>query len=265
MKDLFGLKGKSAIIVGGGQGMGESSALFLAEAGCGSAIVDIDADRAKTVADKVKALGCKSTVIIGNILDDSQVEGIFAKAEAEMGGLDILITIVGQALFTSALKVSPADWDMELQRNVRYVFFAAQAFAKLLVKSGKPGVITCIASVSGLQSAPMHSPYGVAKYGLVNLVRSLACEWAQYGIRINAVAPGSIATPRMKALSGFDESFPEVPMKRVGTTDEIGKAVLFLCSDLAAYVTGSTLPVDGGWMAVNIHSFSSNLGATAKK
>jgi len=233
--------------------MGESSALFLAKAGCGSAIVDIDESRAKNVAAKVAALGVKSSVVIGNVLKDDEVDGIIERAEKEMGKLDVLVNIVGAAHFAKALDITPADWDMELQRNLRYAFFVTQAFAKRLVSSGRPGAIVCIASISGLQSAPNHSPYGVAKLGLVNLVRSLSIEWAEHGIRINAIAPGLIDTPRMTPVFAKNKPLVNlVPMKRPGIPDEIGKTVLFLSSDLASYITGSTVPVDGGWMANNL-------------
>jgi NAD(P)-dependent dehydrogenase (short-subunit alcohol dehydrogenase family) len=252
--DLLGLAGKRALVIGGGQGMGESTALRLAQAGCGVAVVDIDEGRANAVASRVAGFGVPSAAVLGNALDNAQVAGIVDRAEKQLGGLDILVTIIGQALFAPAVDVTPDQWEMEIQRNLGYVFFTSQAFARSLIKRGTPGAITCIASVSGLQSAPMHAPYGAAKQGLVNLVRSLAVEWAKHGIRVNAVAPGSILTPRMKANSNgnFTDSMGAIPFKRFGTTDEIGKATLFLCSEMASYVTGTTLPVDGGWMAANL-------------
>ncbi|MDP3136061.1 MAG: SDR family NAD(P)-dependent oxidoreductase [Burkholderiaceae bacterium] len=254
MKQLMGLSGRNALIVGGGQGMGRSVALMLARAGCGSAIVDIDPVKAGQVAEEVAALGCKSEVIIADFTDEAQIAPAIERAQTTLGNLDVLVTIVGQALFKPALDVTRQEWDTEIQRNLGYVFFTAQAFARSLIQRGAPGSIVCIASVSGLQSAPLHAPYGAAKMGLVNLVRSLASEWADHGIRINAVAPGSIITPRQPASEVWEARTRAgpVPARRRGTTDEIGKAALFLCSDLASFVTGVTLPVDGGWMAANL-------------
>ena len=105
--------------------------------------------------------------------------------------------------------------------------------------------------MSGLQSAPHHAAYGAAKAGLVSLVRTMAVEWAPHGIRVNCIAPGSIITPRIPDTPELREQTSQglIPMKRRGTTDEIGKAAVFLLSDLASYVTGHTLPVDGGWMS----------------
>src|SRR6185369_3668259 len=133
MNDIFGLQGKKALVVGGGQGMGERSAHYLAMAGADVAIADIDESRANQVADSVRALGRKSAAIVGNVLDDSQTAGIVDAARAQLGGLDRLVTIVGQATFQPALEFTPAQWDLDHQRNLRYVFFLAQAFAKGLI------------------------------------------------------------------------------------------------------------------------------------
>jgi 2-deoxy-D-gluconate 3-dehydrogenase len=253
MNEVFGLQGKKALVVGGGQGMGEASAKYLAMAGCDVAVADIDAGRAERVAGLVKSLGRKSAVIAGDALDDSQTAGIVDKARQALGGLDRLVTIVGQALFKPTLEMTPADWDFEQRRNLRYVFFVAQAFAKDLLAAGKPGAIVSIASVSGMQGAVSHAPYGAAKAGVINLVKTLAVEWGRHNIRVNAIAPGTIITPRLPDSPAQQEAMRKslIPMRRRGTAEEIGRAVLFLSSDLASYVTGHTLPVDGGWMAAN--------------
>jgi NAD(P)-dependent dehydrogenase (short-subunit alcohol dehydrogenase family) len=179
---------------------------------------------------------------------------IVNKARQELGGLDRLVTIVGQAIFHPTLEVTPEQWDLDHRRNLRYVFFMAQAFANGLIKEGKPGALVCIASVSGMQAAVQHASYGAAKAGLINLVKTLGVEWAQHGIRVNAISPGSIITPRIPDTPERQAETKRsmIPMQRRGQTDDIGRAVLFLASDLAGYVTGHTLPVDGGWMAANI-------------
>ena len=120
------------------------------------------------------------------------------RAEAELGGLDLMVTVVGQAQYAPLLELTGDQWDLDHRRNLRYFFVAARAVAASLVRRKQPGVIVGITSVSGLQSAPKHAAYGAAKAGLVNLVKSMAVEWAPYGIRVNAVAPGSITTPRRR-------------------------------------------------------------------
>jgi NAD(P)-dependent dehydrogenase (short-subunit alcohol dehydrogenase family) len=148
--------------------------------------------------------------------------------------------------------MTPEQWELDHRRNLRHFFFTARAVAGSLIRREKPGAIACIASVSGLQSAPHHASYGAAKAGLMNLVRTMAVEWAPHDIRVNAIAPGSIATPRIPDTPEARERHRQslIPMKRRGTTDEIGKVATFLVSDLASYVTGHTVPVDGGWMAM---------------
>lgn len=248
---LFQLEGKSVLVVGGGQGMGESTAKLLARVGCGVAIVDVVQERSDRVADAIAKLGRPSASIVGDVLDDAQVEDVVGRAERELGGLDALVTTVGQASFSSILDVTPEQWDHDHRKNLRHFFFTARAVARSLITRGKPGSMVCISSVNGLQSSPHHAAYGVAKAGMMNLVRTMAVEWAPHNIRVNSIAPGSISTPRMPATPERVKRTKEglIPAKRLGTTDEVGKAALFLLSDMASYITGHTLLVDGGWMA----------------
>lgn len=251
MDSLLGLDGKSALVVGGGQGMGESTSLNLARAGCNVAVADLERERAERVASRVGELGRKSVSLVADVLVDEQARGLITDAAAALGGLDILVCIVGQASWNPLLEMTDEQWDLDHRRNLRYFFVTARAAAAKMIESKTSGAIVCIASVSGLQSAPNHGAYGAAKAGLMNLVRTMAVEWARQGIRVNAIAPGSIATPRLpdsRVANPNDPASP-IPMIRRGTTDEIGKAATFLASDLASYVTGHTLPVDGGWMA----------------
>lgn len=252
---MLGLSGKRALIIGGGRGMGEASALMLAEGGADIAIVDMELERAETVAASVAKLGRKSYPIVANVLqDEKSVNAAVAEAEQKLGGLDILVTIVGQAMFKPLLQMTAEDWDFDQNRNLRYVFFAARAAAASMIKRKAPGAIVCIASVDGVVGSPGHAAYGAAKAGLVSLVKSMSAEWGRDNIRVNAVAPGSITTPRLpetpESLAIMENSV--VPLGRPGTVKEIAGAVTFLASDMASYVTGQTLMVDGGWTASNI-------------
>jgi len=249
---LLGLEGKKILILGGGQGMGESSAVLLARAGCDVALADLELPRAQRVAERVTGLGRKARAYAVDVTNDSALEAAIRRADDDMGGLDGMATIIGMANFKPLLDMSMDDWELDIRRNVRYFFLAAKTLAGLLIKGSRSGAMVCITSVDGLQSAPYHAPYGAAKAGLVNLVRSMSEEWAEHGIRINALAPGAIITPRIPEWGGELEKQRtlRIPMRRRGTTDEIGKGVLFLLSDLASYVTGHTLAVDGGFTAV---------------
>ena len=252
---LFQLEGKSALVVGGGQGMGESTAKLLARVGCGVAVADAVEARADRVAAAVAGLGRPSAAIVGDVLDDAQAQDIVPRAERALGGLDALVTIVGQASFNPILDMTPEQWDLDHRKNLRYFFFIAREVARSLIARGEPGSMVCISSVGGVQSAPNHASYGAAKAGLINLVRTMAVEWAPHNIRVNAIAPGSIITPRIPATRERVERTRQglIPAKRLGTADEVGKAALFLLSDLASYVTGHTLLVDGGWMAAYLN------------
>lgn len=250
---LFQLEGKSALIVGGGEGISLSTARLLAQEGCGIAVADIDAGRAVHVAAEVDLLGQPSVSFAADMLDDVQVATVFERAEQELGGIDLLVTIIGQGSFNPITEMTTAQWDRDHRMNLRYFFLNAQLVARSMIARGAPGSIVCISSVEGMQSAPNHASYGAAKAGLINLVRSMAVELAPHHIRVNSVAPGSIATPRIPASAERVKRTAEglIPFKRLGTTDEVAKAVLFLLSGMASYVTGHTLLVDGGWMSAN--------------
>ncbi len=250
--DLFGLEGKVALIIGGGQGMGEASARRLASVGCDIAIVDLDEGRARRVADDIRAMGRRATVVLGDALDVNQAQGIVRRARSEMGRLDRLVTIIGQAVNEPSLEMTPEQWDFDQNRNLRYVFFLAQQFAKVAIEDGNGGGIVCISSMSAMHAATGHAAYGVAKAGLRNLVKTLASEWADAGVRVNIVIPGSIITPRMPPSEEADLAINHiVPLKRRGTTDDIAKAVLFLASDMSSYTTGYALAVEGGWLGAS--------------
>lgn len=250
----FGLKDKIALVVGGGQGMGEATALRLAEAGCDVALVDIDLARAERVAEAIRATGRRSIAIAADVLDETTAPETVRRVEEELGPLEVMATIVGQAAIASVLEITPEIWDRDHSRNLRYFLFYAQAAAKAMVRSGRGGAITAVGSVTGMQSAPSHAAYGAAKAGMINLVRSMAVELAPHDIRVNVVAPGTIRTPRIEAgpdFAAWDALIQGslIPARRLGETKDVADAILFLSSDMARYVTGATLAVDGGFTA----------------
>jgi NAD(P)-dependent dehydrogenase (short-subunit alcohol dehydrogenase family) len=252
--DVFKLVGKKAVVIGGGLGMGESTAMRLAEAGCDVAVVDLDIGRAEKVAGQVEALGRRAVPIACDVLDDKAVVAMVDEVERSLGGLDVMASIVGQAVWSGVLDLKPEQWDLDHRRNLRYFFVVAQAVARSMVSRGVGGAITAVSSVSGIGGAPGHAAYGAAKAGLISLVKSMAVELADHGVRVNSIAPGVIRTPRTLLnpnAAAFDEQIRQslIPFKRQGETDEIAKAILFLSSDLASFVTGQTLAVDGGWTA----------------
>lgn len=254
LTELLGLQGKKALVIGGGQGMGESISTLLARAGADVAIVDAQRERAERVAELVAGFGIKSLPLVADVTDPDQAVAAVADAETGLGGLDLMVSIVGQALFTPLLDMTLDQWDFDHRRNLRYFFVAAREVASSLVRRGKPGAIACVASADGLFGAIHHGSYGAAKAGLIHLVKTMALEWAPYDIRVNSVAPGTINTPRLPETPASRQFIADslLPMKRAGVPDDIGKALLFLLSDMSSYITGQTIFVDGGWTAANL-------------
>ncbi|MBN8899525.1 MAG: SDR family oxidoreductase, partial [Rhodospirillales bacterium] len=243
-----------ALIIGGGQGMGESAARFLARAGADVALVDLASDRAERVAKLVEGLGTRGIPIAGNVLEDAEIPRIVGEAADKLGGLDVMVSIVGAAAWGSLLDTTAEVWDQQLALNLRYFFLVARETATTMIKAGRGGSIVGIASVDGQRASPMRGAYGAAKAGLISLVQTMAVEWAPHHIRVNAIAPGHIVTPRLydtpQRVDAYANSL--IPMRARGETDDIGKAALFLSSDMARYVNGTTLDVDGGLLAANL-------------
>ena len=263
IEELFGMKGRRVLIIGGGQGMGEATAMLLARLGADLALLDLELPRAERVKAEVEKLGRAAHAVQGDGTDEASLVSALAKVERDFGPVDGLVTIIGMAAWSSLADMTAQIWDDDHNRNLRYVFIAGREFARSLIARGAPGSLVTIASVDGLRSAQNHGSYGAAKAGLVNLVRTMAQEWAPHGIRANCVAPGGVVTPRIPLGDPDREAagMALVPMKRRGTTDEIANAVTFLLSDMATYITGQTLAVDGGYLAAG--GFSQKLPTAA--
>lgn len=247
--DMLGLTGKVGIVWGGGYGMGERSSLRLAEAGAHVAVVDLLRERADKVAAEIVANGGKAVALTADVTDEASTVAALEAAEAALGPVDVMITVIGLGVWGQLLDFTMEQWMDSHRLNLTSFFLPARAVARSLVKNGKPGAIACVSSVSGLTAAPNHGGYGAAKAGMINLVRTMANEWGQYGIRVNAAMPGAAATPRLgemspEALVKFREM---LPLQRPAEPDELAKALVFLVSDMASYITGDNLRVDGGW------------------
>ncbi len=249
-KSLFGLEGKRILVLGGGQGMGEATVRLLASLGCNVAIADRELSRAERVAAEI-GKDVKTLPIEVDVLDDEALPAAIARAGRELGPLDGMATVIGMAGWGSLLDMDYEGWDADHRRNLRYFFVAAQATARALKARAAPGSLVCVGSVDGERCAPFHASYGAAKAGLSNLVKTMAVEWSAYGIRANVVAPGAIITPRIPHLGEKEPDIANrIPLLRRGQVDEIAKAIVFLLSDMAGYITGQTLAVDGGMLAV---------------
>lgn len=250
------LSGKVAIVTGGVQGMGLKCAEELAASGAKVAVVDRQSEA--KIAQAVKGIQKKGTAK-GYQLDVTRISEIAStvkRIRKEMGEIDILVCCAGIALNPPqpAQDITEAQWDAIQAVNVKGLFFCNQAVAIQSMIPRKSGAIVNIASQVGLVGCKMCIPYNTSKAAVVQITRAEALEWADYNIRVNAVAPQWVRTPLSDSL--FEgkpeweaEEIAKVPLHRIATVDEIAPAICFLASGLASMITGITLPVDGGWTA----------------
>ena len=251
-QDILGLTGKHAIVWGGGFGMGERTSFRLSEAGAHVAVVDLEQTRAEKIAGEINAAGGKAIALQADATSEPSVEAALATAEAALGPVDVMATVIGLGVWDQVVDMSLDTFNKSILLNLTSFFLPARAVGRSLLKNKKPGAIACVSSVSGLTSAPNHAGYGAAKAGMINLVRTMADEWGPYGIRVNAAMPGSAATPRLTLNEAGQAAMnaamkAKIPLGRAADPDELAKAILFLLSDLASYITGHNLHVDGGW------------------
>jgi len=244
----LGLAGKRALVAGAGQGIGRATALLLAACGARVACMDSDEARRAAIVQEIQATGAEVTGIGGDVRERAALDAAVAATVEAFGGIDVAVDIVGEARWNPALQQTDADWDESFALVLRHVFHLFQAAGARMVEQ-RGGALVAVASVSGLFAAPTHAAYGAAKAGLVSLVKTFAVELAPHGVRVNAVAPGAIRTPRVLAITTDErraESARSIPLRRMGEPEEIASVVAFLASDLASYITGAYVPVCGG-------------------
>jgi NAD(P)-dependent dehydrogenase (short-subunit alcohol dehydrogenase family) len=238
---LLRLDGRVFVVAGAGQGIGRQIVHALASVGARVVCVDIVEDLARRVADEVDGVP-----FAGDVTDRAQVARLIAAAR-DAGPLGGIVDVVGISRFKSLGEISDDDWDSAQALNLRHSFLLAQLGGGALAEAGG-GTMVFIASVSGMGAAQVHAAYGAAKAGVISLVRSAAVELGGKGVRVNAVSPGAVRTPRISAAIG-EERRPvwdaNSPMGRMALPRDIASAVLFLASPLSSYVNGQTLVVDG--------------------
>ncbi len=240
---LLSLKGRGFVVLGAGQGIGRQATHALSSVGATVFCVDREPDLAEEVAQEVGGRPGS-----GDATSRSDADRLFAEAQAALGRIDGVVDIIGMAQYTPLVELDDAGWDWHFDIVLRHAFLAMQLGGRAMAESGG-GVMVFVASVSGITSAPLHSAYGAAKAGLMSLVRTGAVELGPSGIRVNAVAPGVVWTPRVSAFLGDEgrrRNEANTPIGRVALPADIASAILFLASDMSGYVNGHTLVVDGG-------------------
>jgi 3-oxoacyl-[acyl-carrier protein] reductase len=251
------LTGRVALITGAGQGIGRAIALAFADNGAHIAVNDINPTGEQTIVE-IQERGGKAKFFRGDVGDATGVNAMVANVEKEMGPIDILVNNAGINLLHDRRPVhefSDEDWHQVIRVDLDGVFYCSRAVSASMVKRRK-GVIINISSALGLVPIRLQSAFAAAKSGVQHLSRSQALEVGQYGIRVNAIAPGSILTDGTKKLfynptsqKLADSLLSHVALGRAGEPEDIAHAALFLASDEAKYVTGTVLVVDGGWTA----------------
>jgi NAD(P)-dependent dehydrogenase (short-subunit alcohol dehydrogenase family) len=244
---------RAALVTGASYGIGAATAIGLAEDGFDVAVTDLRRDDVAATVAAIAETGARAHSIALDLRLQASVEAGFAEAAQAFGGLDLLVNNAGVPLAKPATEISREEWDEVLAVNLTGAFFLSQQMGRHLIAAGRPGLIVSLASTHGTVGFPGAAAYGVAKAGISHLTRVLAIEWAPYGIRVNAIAPGTTETPSRAAMLADPERralmLNRIPLKRFGTAAEMAGAIRYLASPAAAYITGQILLLDGGLTA----------------
>ena len=250
--NLFQLDGKTAVVTGAASGIGKALAMGFAEAGASLVLADLNEGGLADAAREVEALGQPAAAIACDVTNEGEVDALMAAAIERFGRIDVLLAAAGINARAAAVDMTAEDYRRVLEVNLVGVFLSARAAGRRMIAQGSGSVIN-ISSIMGHVASANVPAYTSSKGGVSQLTRSLALEWAQHNVRVNALCPGYIRTPFIQPLLDDPERvaflMDRTPMKRLGETQDLIGPAVFLASDASAYVTGTSLFVDGGWMA----------------
>jgi NAD(P)-dependent dehydrogenase (short-subunit alcohol dehydrogenase family) len=243
------LSGQVAIVTGAGRGIGRATALELAQMGADVVVAEVDREGAERTAAEVKGLGRRVSVVRTDVTSRADLKAMAERARAEFGRIDILVNNAGIYRAALPLDVTEEHWDAIMNVNAKAVFFATQAVLPTMIAQ-KRGAIVSLASMAGKVGSRNNLPYNASKAAVVSMTKSLALAHAGDGIRVNCVCPGFIDTPMTRGMYDMGATIAAwkdvCPLGRAGTPEDVAKAMLFLASEDAGFITGIALPVDGG-------------------
>jgi len=245
------LSGKAALVTGAGRGIGKTIALAFAQAGADIVLCDIDLQSLRNATVEVSHLGRKGFGFQVDVVRKAEVEAIATKALDFVGKIDILVNNAGIVVRKPMEEYTEDDWDRVMDVNLKGVFNFSQAVGRQMIKQGAGGRIINIASVMGLVALPPRASYVASKGGIIALTRDLAAEWAKHNITVNSICPGWVKTEMTEKYFAQEDVrkflLDRIPLGRFAEPDDIANMAIFLASDLSGYVTGQSIPVDGGW------------------
>ena len=246
------LRGKSCVVTGAAKGIGRATAELFAREGARLVVNDVDEAGLSDLRERLSGSGAEVETVVGDVSVVGDAKGIVRTAVGSYGRVDVLVANAGVIPLNNVVDATPKDWDHVMAVDGRGMFLTCKFAVEAMLEQEQPGgAIVCLSSISGLAGQAQQATYGPAKFVASGITKHLAVEWAHRGIRVNAVAPGTIAT---EAVAELPEEY-KAPMKeahpigRLGDPSEVANAILFLASDEASFVTGAILPVDGGYLA----------------
>jgi NAD(P)-dependent dehydrogenase (short-subunit alcohol dehydrogenase family) len=246
VRDKFDMTGKVAAVTGGARGIGRACADALQEMGCKIALLDILEER---VNESAQEMGNGTIGVVCDVTSKESVTAAFGRVKQELGHLDVLVTSAGLCIWAPAEDMTEDEWDKVVDINLKGLFLCNQAAGRIMIEQ-KSGSIINVASMSGsiVNRPQCQSNYNSSKAGVMQLTKSLACEWAQHNIRVNSISPGYTLSELTKQFPQyFDGWMPYIPMGRMADPEELVGAVVYLASAAASYTTGHDLVIDGGY------------------
>jgi len=238
---------KTALVTGSGSGIGRCIAMLLAQCGANVVVNDVSRKDADATAQEIQFLGRRSLAVTASVSSRDEVQAMFDQIQARFGGLDILVNNAGITRDGFLIKMTEEQWDQVMDVNLKGVFNCCQCAARMMADK-QYGKIINIASASAQMGNIGQVNYAASKGGVISVTKTLAKELAQFNINVNAVAPGFIETPMTAKVPDKvkDHLIRQIPLRRAGTPDDVARAVCFLASDEAAYITGQVLSCNGG-------------------